>query len=71
MASFPVAHLQEHSPFTSEVAGSILSENLLNVARIQCSTHVKRVSQRSAESLGFLWVLWFPSTGNVDRAGRA
>ena len=45
--------LSERSPFTSEVAGSILSENVLNVTRTQCSTHVKRVSQRSAESRGF------------------
>ncbi len=36
---------------TSEVAaGSILSENVLNVTRTQCSTHVNRVSQHSAES---------------------
>ncbi len=41
------------SPFTSEVAGSFLSENFFNVARTQCSTHVKRVSQHSAESRGF------------------
>ena len=33
--------LSERSPFTSEVAGSILSENFLNVTRAQCSTHVK------------------------------
>ncbi len=42
-----------HSPFTSEVAGSILSENFLNVARTQCFTHMKIVSQYSAESRGF------------------
>ncbi len=48
-----VAHLSERSPFTSEAAGSILSENFLNVIRSQCSTHVKRVSQHSAESRGF------------------
>ena len=32
-----VAHLSERSPLTSEVAGSILSENVPNVTRIQCS----------------------------------
>ena len=31
--------------------------------------HVKRVSQRSAESPGFLRVLRFPPTGKVDRVG--
>ena len=36
------------SCFTSEIAGSILSENFLNVTRTQNSTHVKRVSQHSA-----------------------
>ena len=40
-----VAQWSERSPFTSEVAGSILSENFLNVTRAQFSTHVKRVSQ--------------------------
>ncbi len=39
--------------FHLEAAGSILRENLLNVTRTQCSTHVKRVSQHSAESRGF------------------
>ncbi len=48
-----VAQWSERSPFTSEVAGSILSENFLNVTRTQCSIHVKRVGQRSAESRGF------------------
>ena len=38
---------------TSEVADSILSENVLNVTQTLCSTHVKRVSQHSAESRGF------------------
>ena len=42
----------DRSPFTSEVAGSILSGNVLNVTRIECSTRVKRVSQHSAESRG-------------------
>ncbi len=48
-----VAQWSERSPLTSEVAGSILSENFLNVTRTQCYTHVKRVSQHSAESRGF------------------
>ncbi len=48
-----VAQWSEHSPFISEVAGSILSENVLNVTRTQCSIHVKRVSQCSAENRGF------------------
>ncbi len=48
-----VTQWSEHSPFTSEVAGSILRENVLNVTRSQCSTHVKRVSEHSAESRGF------------------
>ncbi len=48
-----MAQWSERSPFTSEAAGSILSENFLNVTRAQCSTHVKRVSQHSAESRGF------------------
>ncbi len=43
----------ERSPFISEVAGSILNENILNVTRAQCSTHVKRISQHSAEGRGF------------------
>ena len=40
------------SLFTPEVVGSILSENIFNVTRTQSSTHVKRVSQHSAESCG-------------------
>ncbi len=59
------------SPFTSEVAGSILSENFLNVARTQCFTHVKRVSQHSAESRGFPPGAPFPVSSHreVDRVG--
>ena len=38
---------------TSEVAGSILSENVLNVTRNPCCSHGERVSQRSAESRGY------------------
>ena len=48
-----MAQWSERSPFISEVAGSILSENVLNVTRTQCSIHVKKVSQHSAESRGF------------------
>ncbi len=48
-----MAQWSVRSPFTSEVAGSILSENFLNVTRTQCSTHAKRASQHSAESRGF------------------
>ena len=56
---------------TSEVAGSILSENVLNVTQSQCSTPVKRVSQRSAGILGFLQALTFPPTRNlrINRVG--
>ena len=64
-----VAQWSEHSPFTSEVAGSILSENFLNVARTQCSTHVKRVSQHSAESRGFSPGTPVSSHREVDRVG--
>ena len=48
-----MAQWSERSPFISEVAGSILSEDVLNVTRAQCSTHARRLSQRSAESRGF------------------
>ncbi len=64
-----VAQWSERSPFTSEVAGSILSENLLNVTRAQFSTHVKRVSQRSAESRGFSPGTPVSSHREVDRVG--
>ena len=47
-----VAQWSERSPFTSEVAGSILRENFLNLLEPSV-THVKRVSQHSAESRGF------------------
>ena len=61
-----MAQWSEHSPFTSEVAGSILSENFLNVTRAQCSTHVKRASQHSLPKVvGFLRVLRFPPTGKL------
>jgi hypothetical protein len=41
-----------HLPFTSEAAGSSLSENFLNVTQTQSSCE-KSKSQRSAESRGF------------------
>ena len=65
-----VARWSQRTPFTSEVAGSIPSENVLNVTRTQCFTHVKRVIQRSAESRDFppgTMVSW--PTGNVDGVG--
>ena len=57
--------------FTSEVAGSILSENVVNVSRTQCPTHVKRVkvSQHSAESCRFSLGAPVRPTGEVDRVG--
>ncbi len=64
-----VAQWSERSPFTSEVAGSILSENVLNVTRAQYSTHVKRVSQHSAESRGFSPGTPVSSHREVDRVG--
>ncbi len=64
---FLVGHLwSERSPFISEVAGSILSENFLNVTRTQCSIHLRRVSQRSAEGRGVSLV---SSYREVDRVG--
>ena len=57
------------SPFNSEVAGLILSENFLNVTRAQCSTHVKRASQHSAESRGFSPGTPVSSHREVDRVG--
>ncbi len=64
-----VAQWSERSPFTSEVAGSLLSENFLNVTRAQCSTHVKRVSQHSAESRGFSPGTPVSSHREFDRVG--
>ena len=61
-----VAKWLAHLPFTSEAAGSSLSENFLNATRTQSSCE-KSKSQRSAES--FLRVLRFPPTGKVDRVG--
>ena len=65
----PVAQWSKHSPFTSEVAGSNLRENFLNVTRSQCPTHVKRVSQQSAESRGFSPGAPVSSHREVDRVG--
>ncbi len=64
-----MAQWSERSPFTSEVVGSILSENFLNVTQTQCSTHVKRVSQHSAESRGFFPGAPVSSHREVDRVG--
>ena len=64
-----VAQWSERSPFTSEAAGSILRENFLNFTRAQCSTHVKRVSQHSAESRGFSPGAPVSSHKEVDRIG--
>ncbi len=64
-----MAQWSERSPFTSEVAGSILSEGVLNVTRAQCSTHVRRVSQHSAESRGFSPGTPVSSHREVDRVG--
>ena len=47
-----VAKWLAHLPFTSEAAGSSLSENFLNATRNQSSCE-KSKSQRSAESCGF------------------
>ena len=64
-----VAQWSARSPFTSEVAGSILSENFLNVTRIQCSIHVKRVSQHSAGSRVFSPGAPVSSHREVDKVG--
>jgi hypothetical protein len=47
-----VAKWLAHLPFTSEAAGSSLSENFLDAARTQSSCG-KSKSQHSAESRGF------------------
>ena len=65
----PSISTAQSSPFTSEVAGSILSENFLNVTRTQCSTHVKNVCQHSAESRGFSPGTPVSSHREVDRVG--
>ena len=65
-----VVQWSERSPFTSKVAGSIPSENVLNVTPTQCFTHVKRVSQHSAESHGFSPGAPVSSHREVDRVVR-
>jgi hypothetical protein len=47
-----VARWLAHLPFTSDAAGSSLSENFHNATRTQ-SSREKSKSQRSAESRGF------------------
>ncbi len=66
-----VAQWLERSPFTSEVAGSILSENFLNVTRAQCSTHVKKKFINTLPKVvGFLRALRFPPTGKLTGWAR-
>ena len=60
-----VAYWSVRSSFTSEVAGSILSENFLNVTRTQCSTHVKESVNTLPKVVGFLRALRFPPTGKL------
>ncbi len=57
-------HIARLSPL-HEVAGSILSEDIFNVTQAQCSTHVRRVSQHSAESRGFSPSTPVPPTGKL------
>ncbi len=64
-----VAQWSERSPFISEVAGPIVSENAPNVTRTQCSIHAKRVTQHSAESRGFSLGAPVSSHREVDRVG--
>jgi hypothetical protein len=64
-----VAKWLAHLPFTSEAAGSSLSENFLNATR-KPSPRVKRVKVNALPKVvGFLRVLRFPPTGKVDRVG--
>ncbi len=59
-----MAQWSERSPLT--LAGSILSENVLNVTRTHCSAHVKRVKVNTLPKVvGFLRVLRFPPTGKL------
>ena len=58
-----VAQCSERSLFSSEVAGSIVSENVVNVSGSQCFTPVKGINEHSAESRGFSpEALRFPPT---------
>jgi hypothetical protein len=60
-----VAKWLVHLPFTSKVAGSSLSENFLNATQTQpCEK-----GNNLPKVVGFLQVLWFPSTGKVYRVG--
>ena len=61
-----VAKWLAHLPFTSEAAGSSLSEYSLNATRTQSLCEESK-SQRSA--VDFPRVLRFPPTGKVDRVG--
>ena len=65
-----VAKWLAHLPFTSEAAGSSLSENFLNANRTQssCEKSKKKVNALP-KVVGFLQVLRFPPTGKVDRVG--
>ena len=71
-----MAQWSERSPFTSEVADSILSENVLNVIRTQCSIHAVNTLPKV---MGFLRALRFPPTRkltgwvriNTDREVRS
>ena len=66
---FAVAQWSERLPFTSVVAGPILSKNVLNVTRTHCSAHVKRVSQHS-RVVGLLRAVRpVSSHREVDRVG--
>ena len=66
-----MAQWSEHSPFTSEVAGSILRENFLVEKRVSQPTHVKRVSQPTLlKVVGFLRALQFPPTGKLTGCVR-
>ena len=61
-----VAQWSERSPFTSEVAGSILSENFLNVTRASSPVLYSCESVNTLPKVvGFLWALRFPPTGKL------
>jgi hypothetical protein len=64
-----VAKWLAHLPFTSEAAGSSLSENFLNATRTQSSCEKSKKANALAKVVGFLRVLRFPPTGKVDRVG--
>ena len=64
-----VAKWLAHLHFTSEAAGSSLSENFLNATRTQSSCEKSKKVNALPEVVGFLRVLRFPPTGKVDRVG--